>query len=273
MQSSVLNQRTLQICFLVVLALFVASYTQWEHGLWVAISVAAIVGPFSTALTMQKAANRMYGTMAGLLLSAVLQVYLRYEYHSIFILGIVMGYAIGFSAQQNYRFFIMLVTTTVCVNFGYMNLAFTPFEPISFLVSRMMAVFAGIVLFTVLQRGVFGDTTAQIELQEALKGAAKELQLALTKVSEGENSGQTILDIATTLLQRTSSFDELCKATPYAIAKCSRTVVAAHNIRRLKARSLSDLAEYAGNLSLQASQSRGDSVRLKLALRVVARYC
>ena len=272
MQSKSVKLRIRQVCLLVVLALFVASFTQWEHGLWIAISVAAIVGPFSTALTIQKAANRTYGTAAGLLLSAVLQFYLRYEYHSIFLLGIVIAYSIGFSVQQNYRFFIMVVTATVCLNFGYMNLAFTTFEPLSFLVARLIAVFVGIMVFMAVQRGVYGERGAKVELHDALKDAAGAVYKALSQAGQGTADPIVILDIATSLHRETSAFDELCAASAACISSDAPVLAVADKVKRLKNGCLEGLAEYAGRLATHTASPAAYSARLARGLALADKY-
>ena len=47
-----------------------------------------------------------------------------------------------------------------------MNMPYTTFSPVSFLVDRGMGVFAGVLIFFVMRRFVFGDGNSRLELSE-----------------------------------------------------------------------------------------------------------
>jgi len=120
------------------------------------ISVGAIIGPFSPLLTFRKSILRALGTTAGLLLSAILIAFLSHLPWSIPILGVLLAYGIAFTSQQNYRYFIMIVTVAIALNFADMYVPVTPFEPLSFFASRAMGVFIGILIYVSLEWLLFG---------------------------------------------------------------------------------------------------------------------
>jgi uncharacterized membrane protein YccC len=151
-----MHQRVLQVCLLLGVALLFSRIPQWEHGSWVLISVGAIIGPFSPLLTFRKSLLRAMGTTAGLLLSAILIAAFSHLPWIIPILGVVLAYGIAFTSQQDYRYFIMIVTVVIALNFSDMYVPFTPFEPISFFASRAMGVFIGIGVYVTIEWFVFG---------------------------------------------------------------------------------------------------------------------
>ncbi|MBT8615608.1 FUSC family protein [Polynucleobacter paneuropaeus] len=237
--------RILQVVWLIVLSLLVAQVLQWDQGLWVAVSVTAIIGPFSTSLTVEKSRNRIIGTIAGLLIATVLEIYLRYNYQAVFIVGILLAYILGFTVQQNYRYFIMVVTVAICLNFEYMNLPFTSFEPISFLIARFMAVLAGISLFLFIQKYVYGDHNAKVELAEATQKLTANISNHLTALSklnlEKDRSG---IDQAMELTSQSESFEELLTSSDYGMSESCSELTKAKKINKLRRRVTSLLLDY-----------------------------
>ncbi|MBT8522455.1 FUSC family protein [Polynucleobacter paneuropaeus] len=237
--------RILQVVWLIVLSLLVAQVLQWDQGLWVAVSVTAIIGPFSASLTVEKSRNRIIGTIAGLLIATVLEIYLRYNYQAVFIVGILLAYILGFTVQQNYRYFIMVVTVAICLNFEYMNLPFTSFEPISFLIARFMAVLAGISLFLFIQKYVYGDHNAKVELAEATQKLTANISNHLTALSklnlEKDRSG---IDQAMELTSQSESFEELLTSSDYGMSESCSELTKAKKINKLRRRVTSLLLDY-----------------------------
>lgn len=156
MPVGLMHQRTLQVCLLLAVALLFSRVPQWEHGAWVLISVGAIIGPFSPLLTFRKSMLRALGTTAGLLLSVVVIATISHLSWIIPILGVVLAYGIAFTSQQDYRYFIMIVTVAIALNFADTYVPFTSFEPLSFFVSRAMGVFVGIAAYVTHEWFVFG---------------------------------------------------------------------------------------------------------------------
>jgi len=151
-----IHRRILQVCLLLTIALLFSRVPQWEHGSWILISVGAIIGPFSPLLTFRKSMRRALGTTAGLLLSAILIAVFSHLPWSIPVLGVLLAYGIAFTSQQDYRYFIMIVTVAIALNFADIYVPFTPFEPMSFFASRAMGVFIGIAIYVTLEWLLFG---------------------------------------------------------------------------------------------------------------------
>ena len=239
------QKRILQVVGLIVFSLLVAQVLQWDQGLWIAVSVTAIIGPFSASLTIEKSRNRIIGTIAGLLIATVLEIFLRYNYQLVFLVGIVLAYVLGFAVQQNYRYFIMVVTVAICLNFEYMNLPFTSFEPISFLIARFMAVLTGIALFLFIQKFVFGTQNARVELAEStnqLKTKISDQLLWLSQISNSqEKSG---IDQAMALTTQAGPFEELLAASEFGLGGPCSELRVAKQVNRLRHRVVSLLLDF-----------------------------
>ncbi len=156
MPIALIHRRILQVCLLLAVALLFSRVPQWEHGSWILISVGAIIGPFSPLLTFRKSMLRALGTTAGLLLSAILIALFSHLPWSVPVLGVLLAYGIAFTSQQDYRYFIMIVTVAIALNFADLYVPFTPFEPLSFFASRAMGVFIGIAIYVTLEWLLFG---------------------------------------------------------------------------------------------------------------------
>lgn len=185
MPAQLMHRRVRQVCLLLAVALLFSRIPQWEHGSWVLISVGAIIGPFSPLLTFRKSMLRALGTTAGLLLSAVLIGVFSHVPWSIPILGVILAYGIAFTSQQDYRYFIMIVTVAIALNFSDMYLPFTPFEPLSFFASRAMGVFIGIAVYVTLEWFVFGK-------QELIRWASASNEIFTQKLSEAVHALSTL---------------------------------------------------------------------------------
>jgi hypothetical protein len=98
--------------------------------------------------------------------AAGFEYYLRFNPSQLPVIAVLLAFFIGFMATKPYQYFIIFITITVCLGFTYMNMPFTDFEPVSFLFARGMGVFTGIVIFFLMQKFIFGDSTSKIELLE-----------------------------------------------------------------------------------------------------------
>lgn len=271
------KRRKLQVVGLIVASLLIAQILQWDQALWVAVTVTALIGPFSTSLAIEKSRNRIIGTIAGLLIATVLEIFLRYNYQTVFIVGILLAYILGFTVQQNYRYFITVVTVAICLNFEYMNLPFTSFEPISFLIARFMAVLTGISMFLLIQKYFFGAKNARIELEEATIALANYIQSCLSQyLSDQSKRVIPPVDLAMGLASHAEAFEELLSASPFAIELSSIEFRRAVRIDRIKQRSISSLLDCA---YLQSNSLADDCLdlkmvrqRLELLYKLVNRY-
>lgn len=200
MPAKLIHRRIIQICLLLTVALLLSRVPQWEHGSWVLISVGAIIGPFSPLLTFRKSMLRALGTTAGLLLSATLIATFSHLPWTIPLLGVLLAFGLGFTVQQDYRYFIMVVTVAIALNFSDMYVPYTPFEPLSFFASRAMGVFIGIAVYVTLEWLVFGKgelirwaTASNDEFATKLNQLSKALQSIDTK--QPHNNQTLILEL------------------------------------------------------------------------------
>jgi len=269
--------RILQVTGLIVLSLFVANLTQWEQGLWIAVSITAIVGPFSPSLTLEKSRNRIIGTTAGLLLATILEMFLRYNYQFVPIVGVLLAYCLGFTLQQNYRYFIMVVTVVVCLNFEYMNLPFTSFEPISFLVARFIAVLIGIALFLFIQKYIYGDKNARQELAQSTRNLAQSISNGLSEyLKSDQEKTKSALDLAMEFTEKSKSFKELLVASSYGISPSSVELDMAKKIDRIRGRIIKLLLDNSfiesNDCESRTSSLPGKKIKLLRIQKAIAAY-
>ena len=146
MQEQLIRLRILHITLLFALALIISQFSNWDDSLWIPISVLAILGPFRPGLSLNKASQRVIGTYAGLILSILVWLVLRYNYVLVFVFALVLVYALAFAMLQQYKYFIMLVTIVICINYDYMNLPLD-FNVIYYLANRGICVAVGVALW------------------------------------------------------------------------------------------------------------------------------
>lgn len=166
MQSIATKKRINQITFVVFVTFLFYQLTNWVGGFWVPLSAIVIASPFSTFLTIQKAKNRFIGTILGLFAAILLQYYLRMFPEQLPIIVVIMAFFLGFAMNKDYKYYIALVTLSVCLSFSYSNTPYTSFEPSSLFLARLMGVSGAVFIFLALQTFVFGKNNARLEIQE-----------------------------------------------------------------------------------------------------------
>ncbi len=179
MQSLATRTRVNQITILVAISFLAYQFTNWQHGIWIVISTVVVAAPFSTFLSFEKAKFRFVGTLIGLMASAVIEYYLKYNPDQFPVIGVIIGFIAGFMATKSYRYFIIVITLCTCLGFSNMNMPYTAITPFTFLIDRAMGVSTGVLIFILMQRFVFGKGNSILELQEESQEVLGKLQKTL----------------------------------------------------------------------------------------------
>jgi hypothetical protein len=180
MQSVATRTRVHQVTIIVAVSFLFYEYANWVEGFWVILSTVVVAGPFSTFLTFEKAKDRFLGTLVGLLFAAGLEYFLRFNPSMLPPVAVAMAFIGGFMMTRPYKYFVIIVTIAVCLAYVDMNIPYTSFGQISFLIDRGLGVFVGVLIFFALQRFVFGDGNSKLELLEESHTALGNLEKTLT---------------------------------------------------------------------------------------------
>ena len=184
MQSVANLTRVNQIVILIGISFVFYELTNWEQGIWILISTVVVAGPFSTFLSYMKAKDRFFGTLAGLVIATLIEYYLAYNPSQLPVAAVVLAFIAGFMVTRPYKYFIIMITAITCMGYTYMNVPYTSFSPMSFLVDRGMSVFGGIMVFLLLQKFVFGNGNSKIELLEESQNTLNKLQKTLLEYQQ-----------------------------------------------------------------------------------------
>lgn len=184
MQSLATRTRVKQITILVAVSFLFYELTNWQQGIWVVLSTMVVAGPFSSFLSFEKARNRFLGTLVGLVIASGVEYYLRFNPAQLPIVAVLIAFIVGFMATKSYRQFIIVITTCTCLGYTYMNMPYTSFAPMSFLIDRAMGVFVGVLIFFVVQQFMFGTKNAKLELIEESVDTLRKLQNTLQEYKE-----------------------------------------------------------------------------------------
>ena len=184
MQSVATLTRINQIAILVGISFLFYALTNWEQGIWILISTVVVAGPFSTFLSYEKSKDRFLGTLVGLVVASLIEYYLRFNPSQLPVVAVGLAFIAGFMATRPYKYFIIMITVCTCMGYTYMNMPYTTFSPMSFLVGRGMGVFVGVLIFFVMQRFVFGNGNSKLELFEESHNTLDKLQKTLLEYQE-----------------------------------------------------------------------------------------
>lgn len=179
MQSVATRTRVNQITILVGVSFLFYEFSNWQQAIWVVLSTVVVAAPFSTFLSFEKARNRFLGTLVGLVCAFFVEYYLRFNPDQLPVVGVLIAFVAGFMVTKSYRYFIILVTLCTCLGYTYMNVPYTSFAPMSFLIDRAIGVFFGVLIFLLMQQYVFGNGNSKLELLEESVETLKNLQKTL----------------------------------------------------------------------------------------------
>jgi uncharacterized membrane protein YccC len=179
MSSVATRTRVNQITILAGVSILFFQLSNWGHAIWVLYSIMVVAGPFSTFLGFGKAKDRFLGTLVGVFIAFLLESVLRVVPSLLPLTAFSMTLLAGFMVLRPYKYFIIIITTCVCLSYTYMNIPYTNFTPLSFVIERSLGIFFGVLIFLVFQRFVFGSENSKLELLEESHDVLLKLQATL----------------------------------------------------------------------------------------------
>lgn len=143
-REQLIKLRILHVMLMVATGIFAYQYLQLDDGLWIPISIIAIIGPFAPGLAISKAKMRVIGTVCGLGVSIIIWTFIHYFPDSLVFISLLLIYGVGLTAILTYTYFIFFVSIMLTLSFDYMNLFIN--NEISYVVNRMMCVLIGVII-------------------------------------------------------------------------------------------------------------------------------
>ena len=184
MQSIATRTRINQITIMASVSFLFFAFSNWEEAIWVVYSTLVVAGPMSTFLGFEKSKDRILGTLGGVFIAYCLEFYLRFNSAQVPVAAFIIALAAGFMATRPYKYFIFVITITVCLSYTYMNMPYTNFAPTSFMMDRSIGIFVGVMIFYLFQKFIFGTSNSKLELLEESHDTLTKLHETLLKYSE-----------------------------------------------------------------------------------------
>jgi hypothetical protein len=158
-----------------------------------------------------------------------------------------------------------------------MNLPFTSFEPISFLIARFIAVLIGIALFLFIQKFIYGDKNARNELAESTRNLAQSMSEGLSEYLKSDGGKRkSALDLAMEFTEKSKSFNELLVASAYGVHQSSVELNVAKKIDRIRNRIIQLLLDNSfmetNDCESRASSMSFKNIRLLKIQKVIAAF-
>lgn len=243
MQSIATKKRINQITFVVFVTFLFYQLTNWVGGFWVPLSAVVIASPFSTFLTIQKAKNRFIGTILGLFAAILLQYYLRMFPEQLPIIVVIMAFFLGFAMNKDYKYYIALVTLSVCISFSYSNTPYTSFEPSSLFLARLMGVSGAVFIFLVLQTLVFGKNNARLEIQEEANNLCATIKKQYDSFATNATP-ESAFNIAIQINDSGKTLSELIEASPLIFDSTDKALQNPKKLIRIKESIVKELLSF-----------------------------
>ena len=224
-REQLIHLRIVHVIIMLATALFIYQFSQWDSALWVVISVLAIIGPFSPGLTVNKANQRVLGSIAGLLLSLILWWIIHYNYNLLVIIAVVLAYCAAYSLLQEYTYFIMLVSVILCLNFDNSNLFFT--NEILYIVNRSLCVLTGVLTCLLYESVIFKHyykNAVSLVEEDKLNKLINESYEKLASFQVGETSVNEINRCLAPLILNLNTLNDLKKSCLHSYSKQGETL-------------------------------------------------
>ncbi|MDD3266884.1 MAG: FUSC family protein [Burkholderiales bacterium] len=215
-REQLIRLRILHVILMIATGIFAYQYLQLDDGLWIPISIIAIIGPFAPGLAISKARMRVIGTICGLAVSLIIWTFIHYFPDSLIFISLLLIYGVGLTAILTYTYFIFFVSIMLTLSFDYMNLFIN--NEISYVVNRMMCVLIGVIICQFYEFMIFKYFyTNAVNLVESDR-----LDSLIREINQKLNSINVVNDCNIYLTKISTEIDELKELRLSAISGYSK---------------------------------------------------
>lgn len=272
MRKSFVEKRIDHICIMVGFAVFFSQITQIPNSMWIPITVTALIGQFHPGLCIEKAGQRIFGTVVGLVVAIFVMIFLRYSYEMVFLSGIIFIYVLGLVALQSYFYVIAIITVIFCINYNYMDIPVTDFDFIYFFVNRFLAVVIGVMIFYFFERFIFKrlyinaeDCLPHGQIRHVLQGSLDYFSLCHRSLSSSLDGYSQRVEL---LVSTKQQLDEILHSANKSIADEERLIAEIYSYLGVINKMILMYLDH-GSLLLESSRPSLGSLK---TLRIVRQY-
>lgn len=105
------TQRYIQIVIIVVIAQSIYQYSHIPHSIWILITITSVYSGFHSTDVIKRANSRLYGTILGIAMVAILWHLIHWDFRLLIILTTLLVAAMVFFSQIPYQYFVIFSTS------------------------------------------------------------------------------------------------------------------------------------------------------------------
>ena len=105
------TQRYIQIVIIVVIAQSIYQFSHIPHSIWILITITSVYSGFHSTDVIKRANSRLYGTILGIAMVAILWHLIHWDFRLLIILTTLLVAAMVFFSQIPYQYFVIFSTS------------------------------------------------------------------------------------------------------------------------------------------------------------------
>lgn len=148
------TQRYIQIVIVVIIAQSIYQFSHLPHSVWILITITAIYSSFDAHDVIKKASLRIYGTILGVAVVAILWHLIHWDFRLLIIITTLLIGAMVFFSQIPYQYFVIFSTAFSDITKEWSNTS--SFNLMYYINDRLICTFIGFALCISIEYFWFG---------------------------------------------------------------------------------------------------------------------
>lgn len=192
------TQRYIQIVIVVVIAQLIYQFSHLPHSVWVLITITSIYSGFHPKDVIKRANNRIYGTIIGVALVAIIWHLVHWDFRLLIILTTLVVPMMVFCSGIPYQYFVILSTSFSDITKEWSNAS--NFNLMFYINDRLICTFIGFALCLSIEYFWFGrQNLTYLNALQTKNNILKNLEQLFNLAKIGSHSNR-IFKLTNTLL-------------------------------------------------------------------------
>ncbi len=201
------TQRYIQIVIIIVIAQSIYQFSHLPHSTWVLITIVSIYSGFHTTDVIKRAYLRLYGTIVGIALVAIIWHLVHSDFRLLLIFTTLLVPAMVFYSALPYQHYVILATAFSDITTEWSNSA--NFNLIYYINDRMICTLCGFALCISIEYFCFGRQNLTYLNALQTKNAILKNLHQLFKLTQVGARSNTVFKLTNTLLKDIAKLNNL----------------------------------------------------------------
>lgn len=201
------TQRYIQIIIVIMIAQIIYEYSYIPHSVWVLITIVSVYSGFHSHDVLKRANSRVYGTIIGVGLVAIIWYFVHWDFRLLIILTTLLISAMVFFSSIPYKYSVILSTVFSDITKEWSNTS--SFNLMYYINDRVICTLIGFGICTCIEYFWFGrQNLTYLNARQTQSNILKHMRQLFQLAKSGSKSNK-IFNITNTLLKEISLLNNL----------------------------------------------------------------